>query len=88
MPESQHTVNPIDPENLGPLLLNLVQENSEKVAGWINGEMLCKQPAMAAPRLSASMAGPEREPKLMAEMFTTEAGRKAAGRLRHSPRTF
>ena len=41
MPESQHTVNPIDPDNLGPLLLNVVQENSEKVAGWINGEPGC-----------------------------------------------
>ena len=66
MPESQHTVNPIDPENLGPLLLNLVQENSEKVAGWIKGEPGCwgflAGKAVAACRSSAgrSLSGGER----------------------------
>ncbi len=42
---------------------------------------------MAAPRLSASTAGPLSEPKLMAEMLTTDAGRKAFARPCVAPRT-
>ncbi|TWH69805.1 hypothetical protein JD77_04819 [Micromonospora olivasterospora] len=50
--------------------------------------MLCRQPARAAPRLSASTAFPEREPKLMPEMLTTDSGRKARTRPRAAPSTF
>ena len=46
-----------------------------------------KQPARAAPLLSASMALPDSEPKLMPEMLTTEEGRKACGRPRAAPIT-
>ena len=45
------------------------------------------QPASAAPRLSASTAGPDSEPKLIAEKFTTESGRNAPGRPRAAPST-
>ena len=44
--------------------------------------MLCIAPASLAPLLMASMAGPESEPKLMAEMLTTDFGRKADRRPR------
>ena len=50
--------------------------------------VFCRQPAMAAPRLSASTALPESEPKLMPEMLTTEAGRIASLRPRAAPTTF
>ena len=49
--------------------------------------MFCVQPASAAPRLSASTAGPDSEPKLIAEKFTTESWRKAPGRRRAAPST-
>jgi hypothetical protein len=45
-------------------------------------------PARAAPRLSASTAAPDSEPKLIAEMFTTDAGRNASRRPRAAPSTF
>ena len=48
----------------------------------------CRQPAIAAPRLSASMAFFESEPKLMPEMLTTLAGRNACRRPRGPPSTF
>ena len=50
--------------------------------------VLCMHPARAAPRFSASTAAPDSEPKLMAEMFTTDAGRNASRRPRAEPSTF
>ncbi len=47
-----------------------------------------RQPARAAPRLSASMAFAESDPKLMPEMLTTDCGRKARARPRAAPTTF
>ena len=44
--------------------------------------VLCRQPASAAPRLRASTALPDSDPKLIAEMLTTDAGRNAARRPR------
>ena len=87
MPESQHTVNPIDPENLGPLLLNLVQENSEKVAGWIKGEPGCwgflAGKAVAACRSSAGGSLSDGERRLvwnqlwaLLEQIKAQAGRQ------------
>ena len=49
--------------------------------------MLCRQPAMAAPRLSASIALPDSDPKLIAEMLTTDLGRNASRRSRAAPIT-
>jgi hypothetical protein len=49
--------------------------------------VFCVQPASAAPRLSASTAAPDSEPKLIAEMLTTEAGRYAWARPRAPPST-
>ena len=49
--------------------------------------VLCMHPASAAPRLSAVIAVPDIEPKLIAEMFTTEAGRNALARPRGPPST-
>ncbi len=49
--------------------------------------MFCRQPASAAPRLRASTAGPDSEPKLIPEMFTTESGRNAPRRPRGPPNT-
>ena len=40
--------------------------------------VFCRQSAIAAPLLSASMALPDSEPKLMPEMLTTEAGGRRA----------
>ncbi len=47
----------------------------------------CRQPAIAAPRLSASIAFFDSEPKLMPEMLTTLAGRNACRRPRGPPST-
>ena len=41
MPESLGSINPLDPEILGPLLESVIRENREKVVGWINGEPGC-----------------------------------------------
>ena len=49
--------------------------------------MFCRQPASAAPRLSASTAWPDSDPKLIAEMLTTDSGRKAPRRSRAAPST-
>ena len=49
--------------------------------------VFCRQPAIAAPRLSASIALPDSEPKLIPEMLTTEAGRNACRRPRAAPST-
>jgi hypothetical protein len=49
--------------------------------------VLCSTPAMAAPLLSASTAGPESDPKLIAEMLATELGRNFSLRSRSSPST-
>ena len=46
-----------------------------------------RQPAASAPRLSASTALPDSEPKLMPEMLTTDAGRTAWARPRAAPST-
>ena len=46
-----------------------------------------RQPAIAAPLLSASTALPDSEPKLIPEMLTTELGRKACVRPRGPPST-
>ena len=40
--------------------------------------VLCRHPASAAPSFRAVIAAPDSEPKLMAEMFTTESGRNAS----------
>ena len=48
--------------------------------------VFCRQPAPAAPRLSASMAFLDSAPKLIPEMLTTEPGRKAWVRPRGPPR--
>ena len=49
--------------------------------------VFCRQPAIAAPLLSDSIALPDSEPKLMPEMLTTEPGRKACVRPRAAPIT-
>ncbi len=49
--------------------------------------MFYRQPASAAPRLSASTAPPDSEPKLVAEMLTTDGGRNADVRPRAAPST-
>lgn len=49
--------------------------------------VLCRQSASAAPLLRASTALPDNEPKLIAEMLTTELGRNAPGRFRAAPIT-
>ena len=49
--------------------------------------VFCRQPASTAPRLSASTALPDSDPKLIAEMFTTDFGRNAPGRSRAAPST-
>jgi hypothetical protein len=49
--------------------------------------VFCRQPASAAPPSSASTAAPDGEPKLIAEMLTTEAGRNLAVRRRAAPST-
>ncbi len=41
MPETQDSINPLDPETLGPLLENVIRENRDKVVGWIKGEPGC-----------------------------------------------
>ena len=41
MPESDDSINPLEPEILGPLLENIILENREKVVGWIKGEPGC-----------------------------------------------
>ena len=41
MPETHDTFNPLEPQNLGPLLEIVVQENREKVVGWMKGEPGC-----------------------------------------------
>jgi len=43
------------------------------------------QPASFAPRLSASIAVPDSDPKLMADTFTIDAGRNALSRSRQAP---
>src|SRR6476660_3543564 len=48
---------------------------------------LCRQAASTAPRLSASIALPDSDPKLIAEMLTTDCGRNAPGRPRARPIT-
>ena len=50
--------------------------------------VLCRQPASAAPRLIASIALPDSEPKLIPETFTTDSGRNACRRPRGPPSTF
>ena len=50
--------------------------------------VLCMQPACLAPALSALIALPDIDPKLIAEMFTTERGRNALARPRGPPSTF
>ena len=50
--------------------------------------VFCRHPASAAPRLSASTALPDSEPKLIPEMLTTESGRNARRRRRAAPSTF
>ena len=50
--------------------------------------VLCMQPAIAAPLLSASTALAESEPKLIAEMLTSESGRNFLARSRGPPRIF
>ena len=45
--------------------------------------VLCRQPARAAPRLSASIALPDSAPKLIADTLTTDAGRNALAGGRH-----
>ena len=49
--------------------------------------VFCRHPASAAPRLSASTALPDSDPKLIPEMLTTESGRKACRRPRAAPST-
>ncbi|CAM5314143.1 hypothetical protein SHIRM173S_02806 [Streptomyces hirsutus] len=49
--------------------------------------VFCIVPASAAPLLSAVIAAPESDPKLIAEMFTTLAGRNALARPRGPPST-
>ncbi len=49
--------------------------------------VFCRHPARAAPSLSAATALPDSDPKLMAEMLTTDSGRKAPGRPRAAPST-
>ena len=49
--------------------------------------VLCRQPAAAAPRFNASMALPERAPKLIPETLTTDSGRNASRRPRGPPST-
>ncbi len=49
--------------------------------------VFCRQPALAAPRLSASTALPDSDPKLIPEMLTTDPGRNACVRPRAPPRT-
>src|SRR5690349_24973896 len=50
--------------------------------------VFCRQPASAAPRLSAVMALADSAPKLIPEMLTTESGRNACRRPRGAPSTF
>ncbi|HEY0698002.1 MAG TPA: hypothetical protein VGD43_09350 [Micromonospora sp.] len=50
--------------------------------------MFCRHSASAAPRLSASTALAESDPKLIPEMLTTEPGRNAYRRSRAGPSTF
>ena len=38
MPEPLDSINPLDPDILGPLLESVIRENREKVLGWVNGE--------------------------------------------------
>ncbi len=49
--------------------------------------VFCIAPASAAPLLRAVTAGPDSDPKLIAEMFTTLAGRNALARPRGPPST-
>jgi hypothetical protein len=48
---------------------------------------LCRQSANTAPRLRASTALPDSDPKLIAEMLITDFGRNAPGRPRAAPIT-
>jgi hypothetical protein len=50
--------------------------------------VFCRQPAIAAPRFRASTACGDREPKLIAEMFTMDRGRNCWARSRGPPRIF
>jgi len=50
--------------------------------------VVCRAPAMAAPLLSAVMAAPLSDPKLIAETLTNDEGRKALARRRAPPSTF
>src|SRR4051794_41918143 len=50
--------------------------------------VFCRQPASAAPRLSAVTALADSAPKLIPEMLTTESGRNACCRPRAAPSTF
>ena len=50
--------------------------------------VLCRHPAAAAPRLMASIAAPDSDPKLIADTLTTDDGRNAPRRSRCPPRTF
>jgi hypothetical protein len=50
--------------------------------------VLCRQPAISAPRFNASTAGPLSDPKLMPETLTTDAGRNAFGLRRKDPSVF
>ena len=49
--------------------------------------VLCRQSASTAPRLRASTALPDSDPKLIAEMLTTDFGRNAPRRSRAAPIT-
>lgn len=50
--------------------------------------VLWRHPASAAPRLMASTALPDRDPKLMPDTLTTDSGRNECFRPRAAPSTF